>query len=135
ACKGHSGRILSMDWSRDGLHMQSTSDQYEHLFWRVEDAHSARLRYKLQRPSTCCDVDWSEWTSSLGWWVRGFRNIAKDETSILSTYSPGLYTSSLCVAWSSDSNDIPVLRRVATSRQGAHSVWSCYGCPHESRRR
>ena len=98
SCKGHSGRILSMDWSRDGLHMQSTSDQYEHLFWRVEDAHSARLRYKLQRPSTCCDVDWPEWTSSLGWWVRGFRNIAKDENSILSTYSPGLYTSSLCVA-------------------------------------
>ena len=113
-CKGHIGKILSVDWSLDGAVMQSTSDEYQLLFWRLENLQMdpkeisedvsfterarlerPRLRCKLQRPMTCRDVEWPEWTSSLGWWVQGARKIAQEENSILSTHAP--FDSSLCV--------------------------------------
>ena len=113
-CKGHSGKILSIDWSLDGNNMQSTSEDYQLLFWQLE-VHTTdpkdipesvsvterdrmlrpRLRGKPQRPIKCCDVEWSEWTSSLGWWVQGSRKIAADENAIVSTHAP--HNTSLCV--------------------------------------
>jgi WD40 repeat protein len=116
-CKGHSGKILSIDWSLDGKHMQSTSADYQLLYWHLETFRTdpkdipesvsfaerdrmlrPRLRCKPQRPIKCCDVQWAEWTSSLGWWVQGSRNIAPDENAIVSTHAQNKSpTLNLCV--------------------------------------
>jgi WD40 repeat protein len=115
SCKGHAGRVLSIDWSEDGRMMQSTSSEYELFFWRLEALRTAaesipdhvsfiererlqrsKLRCKLQRPGTCCDVPWPEWTSHLGWWVQGLRKMYADENSVCSAHAP--QHSVLCVS-------------------------------------
>ena len=94
-CRGHSGSILSIDWSEDGKVIQSSSRDYELFFWRLDESSEHKLRCKTQRPMTCRNVVWNEWTSPLGWYVQGTRLIKgvssarpfTDENAITSAYA------------------------------------------------
>ena len=64
-CKGHSSYVTRIDWSEDGRYLQSTSGDYELLFWEMPKCRAA------SSPAALRDVRWDSWTCALGWPVQG----------------------------------------------------------------
>ena len=75
-CKGHSGSVLHIDFSQDGRVLQSTSNDYELLFWDVNTGK------QLTRPSSLRDQKWQTFTCPLGWPVQGIWPKSADGTDI-----------------------------------------------------
>jgi len=48
--RGHSGSVLTIDWGSDGASMQSTSREYELLFWRLEEVPAGMPQQALHHP-------------------------------------------------------------------------------------
>ena len=63
-CCGHSSVVTHIDFSSDSMYLQSTSADYELLFWQ-SSGNIYRFASKLR------DMSWATWTSSLGWPVQG----------------------------------------------------------------
>jgi len=79
--KGHNSAITSIDWSKDGLHLQSNDMAYELLFHDIDtkdltqsafNPHSAQLK----------DVEWNSQTCKMGWGVRGIWETGMDGSDI-----------------------------------------------------
>jgi len=52
-CMGHSGSITHLDWSTDSTHIQSTSGDYELLFW------NAAVCRQVANASSLRDMEWA----------------------------------------------------------------------------
>ncbi|CAG0886575.1 unnamed protein product [Darwinula stevensoni] len=75
-CSGHSSFITHLDWSADGAHLQSTSGDYEILFWNATTCR------QITQPSTLRDEEWSTQTCTLGFSVLGIWQEGLDGTDI-----------------------------------------------------
>lgn len=64
-CKGHHSFITGLDFSADGKFLQSTSGDYELLFW---DASNGK---QILSATSLRDVKWNTFTCLLGWPVQG----------------------------------------------------------------
>ena len=63
-CKGHHGAVTHIDFSDDGLILQSVSNDYELLFWDVNTGK------QKTRSSELSDKRWATFTCPYGWPVR-----------------------------------------------------------------
>ena len=63
--KGHSAKIMHLDWSTDSALLQSSSANRELLFWEMPNGVQAKFPQDLR------NVDWYTWTSVIGWPVQG----------------------------------------------------------------
>jgi WD40 repeat protein len=63
-CTGHSSYVTHLDFSADSMYLQSTSGDYELLFWQ-STGNIFRSASKLR------DMAWATWTCTLGWPVQG----------------------------------------------------------------
>jgi microtubule-associated protein-like 6 len=75
-CKGHSGSVLHIDFSEDGRVLQSTSNDYELLFW---DVNSGK---QITHVKSLRDQKWETFTCPLGWPVQGIWPKSADGTDI-----------------------------------------------------
>uniref|UniRef100_T1J5S7 HELP domain-containing protein n=1 Tax=Strigamia maritima TaxID=126957 RepID=T1J5S7_STRMM len=64
-CLGHSSFITHLDWSTDSTNIQTTSGDYELLYW------NASVCRQIPSSSTLRDVEWSTQTCTLGFNVYG----------------------------------------------------------------
>ena len=105
-CRGHSSYVTHIDWSADSEFLQSTSGDYELLYWQAphstkfRDRHvqagsprkgkyGAQLgtaedrRWEQYRDMTdLADLDWATWTSTLGFPVMGIWPEFSDGTDV-----------------------------------------------------
>eukprot|EP00817_Percolomonadidae_sp_ATCC50343_P006758 CAMPEP_0117427778 /NCGR_PEP_ID=MMETSP0758-20121206/7582_1 /TAXON_ID=63605 /ORGANISM="Percolomonas cosmopolitus, Strain AE-1 (ATCC 50343)" /LENGTH=603 /DNA_ID=CAMNT_0005213667 /DNA_START=386 /DNA_END=2197 /DNA_ORIENTATION=+ len=63
--EGHTSYVTALDWSADGKFIQSTSGDYELLYWDIENSD------RVTMPTQMRDVQWHTQTCPLGWGVRG----------------------------------------------------------------
>jgi len=77
----HNSFISHLDWSTDGLHMQSNDGAYELLFWSVDEKN---LRNSKQNTNVTAlrDVVWKTQTCILGWSVQGIFDPTQDGTDV-----------------------------------------------------
>jgi len=59
--KGHSSRIIHLDFSADGKYMQTNSEDYEDLFWDIE------VGKQVPHPHEIRDIKWATQTCVFGW--------------------------------------------------------------------
>ena len=64
-CKGHHSFITGLDFSADGKYLQSTSGDYELLFWDTSNGKQILSATSLR------DVTWHTFSCPLGWPVQG----------------------------------------------------------------
>ena len=64
-CKGHSTKVVQLDWSTDSALLQSGSSNHELLFWEMPTGTQAKFPHDLR------NVDWFTWSSVVGWPVQG----------------------------------------------------------------
>jgi echinoderm microtubule-associated protein-like 6 len=74
--KKHTSYICHIDFSSDGLHLQSTCGGYELLFCEVQTARH------ITNASTLRDERWHTMTSTLGWAVQGIWAEGSDGTDV-----------------------------------------------------
>lgn len=70
-CRGHKGRIMQVDWSKDSKLLQSTDDVGELLFWEADSGEQ-------RPPRMMCDVQWETHSCVFGWSVQGVWSDAND---------------------------------------------------------
>lgn len=81
AClKGHSSRILHLDWTTDGRFVQTCGQDYQVLHWEIlppDDRsyggtpRAADFRPRIfLRPFLLRDAQWATWSSTVGWPVQ-----------------------------------------------------------------
>ena len=75
-CKGHSGSVLHIDFSSDGRIVQSTSNDYELLFWDVNTGK------QMTHVKALRDQKWESFTCPLGWPVQGIWPKSADGTDV-----------------------------------------------------
>ncbi|RYH27855.1 hypothetical protein EON65_12920 [archaeon] len=75
-CKGHHSYITSLDFSEDSSHLQSTSGDYELLFWNTNTGK------QIASPTDMRDVKWTTQNCALGWPVQGIWSPGSDGTDI-----------------------------------------------------
>lgn len=63
-CRGHTSRVRTLDFSSCSSLLQSSSRSCDLLFWGTEDGHQVRSQAVIK------DIEWSSWTSTLGWPVQ-----------------------------------------------------------------
>ena len=63
--RGHNSFITHIDWSSDGINLQSNCGAYELLFW------DSREGTQVTDASSLKDTAWDTWTCTLGWPVQG----------------------------------------------------------------
>ena len=127
-CRGHTSFVTHIDWSADGEFIQSSSGDYELLYWqapysdKMRDRHMmpgsprARLSAKgLERRrweqsrdmSDLADCDWHTWTLTLGFPVMGIWPAYSDGTDVNAVdRSP----SKLLLATGEDTKEISLFR-------------------------
>ncbi|KAG5178982.1 hypothetical protein JKP88DRAFT_280724 [Tribonema minus] len=96
-CRGHTSEICSVDFSSDGHWLQSSDASKELLYWH--GPHASKLRDEavwymgpnaVSHAFELRDEEWSTWTSTLGWPVRGAAAAAAGEViSVARTHSGG----------------------------------------------
>ncbi|KAI8853652.1 WD40-repeat-containing domain protein [Chytridium lagenaria] len=74
--KGHSSFVTHLDWSTDSTHIQSTSGDYELLFWNIPSLAQEKSASALK------DTPWSTFTVPFGWPVQGIWEKGWDGTDI-----------------------------------------------------
>lgn len=89
--KGHSSRILHLDWTTDGRFLQTCGQDYQLLHWEIQPpddgtcggtigAADFRPRIFL-RPFLLRDAQWATWSSTIGWPVQ----VSWDQAMLLRT--------------------------------------------------
>lgn len=63
--KGHSSKVVQLDWSTDSALLQSASVNAELLFWEMPNGTQIKF------PADVRNVDWYTWSSTYGWPVQG----------------------------------------------------------------
>jgi len=63
--KGHSSKVIQLDWSTDSALLQSASANAELLFWEMPNG--AQVKF----PADLRNVEWYTWSSTYGWPVQG----------------------------------------------------------------
>jgi len=72
---GHSSAVIHFDWNDSSEHIQSMSSAYELQFWDVEAACTVSA-------SALNDVQWVDWSLTLGWPVQGVYMPEADGTDV-----------------------------------------------------
>ncbi|CAG0917732.1 unnamed protein product [Notodromas monacha] len=75
-CSGHSSFISHLDWSEDGVNLQTTSGDYELLYW------NASVCRQIPQSSQLRDVAWATQTCVLGSSVLGIWPTGADGTDV-----------------------------------------------------
>ncbi|KAJ3210784.1 Echinoderm microtubule-associated protein-like 5 [Dinochytrium kinnereticum] len=75
-CKGHSSFVTHLDWSADSAYIQSTSGDYELLFWSLPACTQVTSATSVK------DVAWNTFTCTFGWPVQGIWEKGMDGTDI-----------------------------------------------------
>jgi len=75
-CRGHHSYITGLDFSSDSTVLQSTSGDYELLFW---DCATGK---QILSPTEVRDVRWSSFTCKFGWPVQGVWSPGADGTDV-----------------------------------------------------
>ncbi|KAI0213314.1 Echinoderm microtubule-associated protein-like 1 [Lamellibrachia satsuma] len=75
-CSGHSSFLTHIDWSVDSQFLQSTSGDYELLFWNASTCH------QLTSPSSMRDTQWVSQSCTLGFNVCGVWPEGADGTDV-----------------------------------------------------
>lgn len=74
--KGHSGAVMQVDWSVDGHYVQSSSIDYELLYWEVATGQRNGIISETR------DFEWATQTAILGWSVKGIWPRGADGTDV-----------------------------------------------------
>ena len=72
-CKGHCSSVISIDFSVDGLYMQSNDMMREILLWETVSGK------QITQTSLCRDMEWFSWTCVYGWPCQGVHNGSSGE--------------------------------------------------------
>lgn len=88
-CKGHHSYITGIDFSIDGTKLQSTSGDYELLFWNAESGKQIKSASSVQ------DELWATWSLPFGWPVQGIFPPNSDGTDINSVTRSNIYDDSV----------------------------------------
>ena len=88
-CKGHHSYITAVDFTLDSKTLQTTSGDYELLFWETNTGKSIKSASSLQ------DALWATWTLPFGWPVQGIFPPNSDGTDINSVSRSSLYDASV----------------------------------------
>lgn len=75
-CKGHHCYITALDFSVSGDRLQTTSGDYELLFWDATNGHQILSATEMK------DVQWASSTCTLGWGVQGIWPPGADGTDV-----------------------------------------------------
>jgi len=75
-CSGHSSFITHLDFSKDGKYLQTTSGDYEHLYWDAQTSEHITNTKDLR------DVEMETYTCTLGFPVCGIWPVGYDGTDI-----------------------------------------------------
>lgn len=75
-CIGHHSTITAIDYSKDGQYLQSTSSDYELLFWNTKNGQ------QVNNVNLMKDVQWHTFTCPLGWSVQGIWPKGGDGTDV-----------------------------------------------------
>ena len=78
-CRGHHSYITAVDFSSDNSRLQTTSGDYELLYWDVLDGHQILSATEMR------DVTWATTTCTLGWGVQGIWPPGADGTDVSTT--------------------------------------------------
>ena len=84
-CRSHHSYITALDFSSDSRRLQTTSGDYELLYWDVTDGRQILSATEMK------DVSWASTTCTLGWGVQGIWPPGADGTDV-STLSGCLIT-------------------------------------------
>jgi WD40 repeat protein len=74
--KGHHSYITALDFSSQGDRLQTTSGDYELLFWDAADGQQILSATEMK------DVQWATCTCTLGWGVQGIWPAGADGTDV-----------------------------------------------------
>jgi len=88
-CKGHHSYITALDFSLDGSTIQTTSGDYELMFWSAANGKQIKSASKVQ------DTMWATWSLPFGWPVQGIFLPNSDGTDINSVSRSMLYDSTI----------------------------------------
>jgi WD40 repeat protein len=74
--KGHTSMVTNLDWSSDGVFIQSSANDAELLYWQIKpkDDTENTADFKpsqFAHPFLLRDMEWHSWTSIYGWPVQG----------------------------------------------------------------
>jgi len=75
-CKGHHSYITGIDFSNDSKYLQSTSGDYELLFWDTSNGKQILSATSLR------DVNWATFSCPFGWPVQGIWPPGSDGTDV-----------------------------------------------------
>eukprot|EP00118_Oscarella_pearsei_P025612 m.308471 g.308471 ORF g.308471 m.308471 type:complete len:792 (+) comp44058_c0_seq1:38-2413(+) len=82
-CSGHSSYVTHVDWSADSQFLQSSSGDYELLYWEASSGKHIASSNEMR------DVDWASYTCPLGFPVSGIWPEGADGTDINSVHRNG----------------------------------------------
>jgi microtubule-associated protein-like 6 len=68
-CKGHLSYIVSIDFSENNQYLQSSSGNYELLFWKIDG--------KSVSPTEVRDEKWNSHTNTFGWPTKGLHDFSE----------------------------------------------------------
>lgn len=88
-CKGHHSYITGLDFSLDSTTLQTTSGDYELMFWSTATGKQIKSASKVQ------DTMWATWSLPFGWPVQGIFLPHSDGTDINSVARSMLYDSTI----------------------------------------
>ena len=71
----HNAIVQNLDWTSDSRYLHSTCAGHELLFWDAE-----RGQHMPGGATTLRDAEWSTWTCTLGWPVKGLDMNSEDES-------------------------------------------------------
>ncbi len=71
----HNAIVENLDWTSDSRYLHSTCAGHELLFWDAE-----RGQHMPGGATTLRDAEWSTWTCTLGWPVKGLNMSSEDQS-------------------------------------------------------
>ena len=85
-CKGHHSYITALDFSADGAKLQTTSGDYELLYWDASDGRQILSATEMR------DTVWATATCTLGWGMQGIWPPGADGTDVRTSFNFFLFS-------------------------------------------
>ncbi|KAJ3157538.1 Echinoderm microtubule-associated protein-like 5 [Geranomyces michiganensis] len=108
-CRGHSSYVVSLDWSKDGLRLQSNSGNSEIMFWTMTVSPAPP-------PMKFSEVEWATTTCPLTWASKGVYNTG---AAVLAARLGGDLDPSARKTW---------LRKLLNSKEHRTAMFEINGC-------
>ncbi|TMW57573.1 hypothetical protein Poli38472_003498 [Pythium oligandrum] len=83
-CRGHSGTVAHLDFSKGGTVLQSTSNAGELLFWQIVKTPERETNafQQIKAATSVRDTVWASWSLPYGWPVQGIWPSGSDGSDV-----------------------------------------------------